>query len=530
MVGHGSACTNGTWRDALPVRTGRVSRPAWMRLRIEEIWLLGVAVSSILAIRHIAITHDVVWQFWIARQMLGGMRLYVDILELNPPLWFWSAMPIQWLAEAIGVSPMTLLRPLVMLTTWGACMLLNRLLPFERTVERAIVITVAFVAIALLPLYDYGQREQLALLAAIPYAALAAARHDGRRVATPLAIAVGVLAIYGFALKHYFVAVPVLLEAWIALTARAHWRPVRAETLVLAVGAGGYALAVLAFAPQFLTDIVPQIRLAYVGYEVPFAQMFDESAQIIWLVALIALGLYAHRARLSTITQAFLLLTLGFGIAYFAQHKGWQYHAIPVTGGLLVALACTAAPAGRHAARDYPLAVFVLALATLASVMIGSYHNIYRTISTPLLATVARGRPVTVWASDPSWSWPMVESLGLRWTSGYYAQWMLPAIGHAELAGPADPALARLGAEVRARVAREMLCNPPDLILSERITPFYSLRPRGFDTRAFFLREPAIRALVAHYYRAEPSTVFFDRYRRVAPVPASHAAGCLLPR
>ncbi len=75
-----------------------------------------------------------------------------------------------------------------------------------------------------------------------------------------------------------------------------------------------------------------------------------------------------------------------------------------------------------------------------------------------------------------------------------------------------------------------MACNPPDLILSERTTPFYSLRPRGFDTRGFFLREPAIRTMVARYYRAQRSTVWFDIYRRVAPVPKSHAAWCRYPR
>ena len=499
-------------------------------LRVEELWLLLVALSAAIAIRHVPITHDVTWQFWIARQLLGGMTLYTDILELNPPLWFWSAVPVQWLAEAIGVAPMSLLRPLVMLAAWGGCVLLNRLLPFSRVLDRAIVTTVAFAAIALLPLSDYGQREQLALLAALPYAALATARYEGRPVGLTLAIVTGIVAAYGFALKHYFVTVPVLLELWLAAGARPHWRALRPETLVLAGCGAAYAIAVLLFAPAFLLEIVPQVKLAYAGYEVPWPQMVDESAQIVWAIAVVALVLYAGRAPLPRIAQAMLLLTAGFLIAYVAQRKGWQYHAIPVTGGLLVALACIVAPSGARAPRHYPLATIVAGLAVLASVMIGPYRNPYRPVSAPLLATVARGRPVTVWASDPSWSWPMVEDLGLRWTSAYYAQWMLPAIAHAELVGPADPALAQLGAEVRARVAREMACNPPDLILSERTTPSYSLRPRGFDTRGFFLREPAIRAMVAHYYRAQRSTVWFDIYRRVAPVPASHTAWCRYPR
>ena len=37
---------------------------------------------------------DVSWQLWIARQLNGGARLYRDIVEVNPPLWFWMALPV----------------------------------------------------------------------------------------------------------------------------------------------------------------------------------------------------------------------------------------------------------------------------------------------------------------------------------------------------------------------------------------------------------------------------------------------------
>src|SRR4051794_9271264 len=48
------------------------------------------------------ISPDVAGQFWIAHSMRSGARLYVDIVEVNPPLWFWMAMPIDALAEALG--------------------------------------------------------------------------------------------------------------------------------------------------------------------------------------------------------------------------------------------------------------------------------------------------------------------------------------------------------------------------------------------------------------------------------------------
>src|SRR3546814_6831302 len=45
---------------------------------------------------------------------------------------------------------------------------------------------------------------------------------------------VGCLAAFGFALKHYFVLAPILLELWLLMGAKRNWRPFRPETVTLA--------------------------------------------------------------------------------------------------------------------------------------------------------------------------------------------------------------------------------------------------------------------------------------------------------
>ena len=42
---------------------------------------------------------DVAWQLWIARRMHAGANLYRDIIETNPPLWFWMALPVDRLRD-----------------------------------------------------------------------------------------------------------------------------------------------------------------------------------------------------------------------------------------------------------------------------------------------------------------------------------------------------------------------------------------------------------------------------------------------
>src|SRR5215211_7582165 len=50
------------------------------------------------------ITHDAAWQMWIGRQLLHGTNLYTDIIEINPPLWFWLAVPLAALSQLTGIS------------------------------------------------------------------------------------------------------------------------------------------------------------------------------------------------------------------------------------------------------------------------------------------------------------------------------------------------------------------------------------------------------------------------------------------
>src|SRR5437868_11088312 len=46
---------------------------------------------------------DVAWQLWIAGRIHAGANLYRDIIETNPPLWFWMALPVDSMASLLHV-------------------------------------------------------------------------------------------------------------------------------------------------------------------------------------------------------------------------------------------------------------------------------------------------------------------------------------------------------------------------------------------------------------------------------------------
>ena len=220
-------------------------------------WLLaGLAIWAVgyaLIVMAFPLTHDVVWQLWIGERLHNGSRLYVDIMEINPPLWFWIAEFAATLAKIFSVSIKAVLVSTIVGWTGLAALLIHRLL--RGLPGRTWFVGYFIAAVSVYSFRYFGQREHLALLAAVPYAILIARRRLLMPVPFWLAVMTTIAAAFGFALKHYFVVIPALLEIWLLFGSHGSRKRLwlRPETIVLGVGAFSYALAVLICTPDFFT-------------------------------------------------------------------------------------------------------------------------------------------------------------------------------------------------------------------------------------------------------------------------------------
>ena len=155
-----------------------------------------------------------------AARVLDGARLYAHIVDVNPPLIVGFNMAAVLCARIFGISEILAYRLACIaavfagltLTVW----LLRRLLPDEIVLRRGIVLLLVFVLFNL-PGQDFGEREHLLLLLALPYLLLAAARAIGREIPASHALVIGLLAGAGLTIKPHFVllwlAIVVVLAA-----------------------------------------------------------------------------------------------------------------------------------------------------------------------------------------------------------------------------------------------------------------------------------------------------------------------------
>ena len=104
----------------------RASRPFANAISLSL--LLGVLTIVMLATLHSPLKDDIAWLLYVARRWLAGKELYVDVIEVNPPLIIWlSALPLT-LARWLEVNPQFVAIPAFALIVlgcawWSACLL-----------------------------------------------------------------------------------------------------------------------------------------------------------------------------------------------------------------------------------------------------------------------------------------------------------------------------------------------------------------------------------------------------------------------
>jgi hypothetical protein len=363
----------------------------------------------------IPITHDAAWQMWIGRQMAHGGNLYSDIVEVNPPLWFWMATPLARLAEVLGIRSLALLVGFfiasIALAIWLAVRVTARSIPIW-----PLVVAMTF------PIQHFGQREHFILIFAIPYVLLIAQRERGKAVPAKYAIPIGFCGAVAFALKPQFAIVPVVLELWA-------WRApkIRTETITLGIAALIYVAAVAIFERDYLTDAIP-LNLAAYGQFAPMGLASIRPSLFAVCFASPLLLRARHEAA------AFTVASLVCFLIYLFQMKGWGYHALPALGTLFVAVALSAN--GSLLRKALGLAVGILILVPNLKP--------YRT-PPEFRLNVPPGTSFAALSVAPRAAWPMVEERRLKWPLRYFSLWMAPT--------------------VEPQIFHDLACNPPELLL-----------------------------------------------------------------
>lgn len=475
--------------------------PAWPL----AVALLLVVVAGAL-LWNAELVNDVAWQLWVARQLAHGVTLYTDIVEVNPPLWFWAAIPVVDLAQLLGVSSYHVLIPGVLALDVVALLLVRTLC---RDLQSGRLIVLGFPVITLLAFLDvFGQREHLTLIATVPYLVLVARRAEGLAASRTISILCGILAAFGLALKPHFLLVPVALE--ILLLVRTRRLPFRPENIALAASLVAYALSVLLFARAYFVASLPMLMI-YQGDHRPIAYLLSQPVATMTCLLLLSLALYG-RPR-SSIAQAALIAGLAFLAAYFLQGKGWRYHGVPAMGCFALAILAEA----ERFRRNLPLtarAGVALAMLTIICLAVPLVQGMQSKDDENALLATSDLRPGDVVAAlSGSVYWPVPEERHFIWPSRSVTYSPLFYAVEASRAKQPNPAMAALIGDIRRSIVHDLACNPPRRILGDR----YDNRYLKTGLIEFLSTDPDFARLMRAYRRG-PDYGEFTTYDRVGQI------------
>jgi hypothetical protein len=479
------------------------------------------------------LNHDVAAVLDFTQRWIGGEPLYTRLLDPNPPLIFVLNLLPAYIGTHTSVDAVVALQACFLLlgaAVWWLALRMRRR-GDEGPIERAFL-DAAPVFVLLGAGYDFGQREHLMTLCAVPYLFLAARRAHGEPGSHRFTVVV--LAAAGFALKPYFLGIPALVELYVL--ASLGWRSYLRDPVPWGMAAiwAIYLASLPLLFPGYLTVVLPLVSAYYVGGTV-WETVQGEPRLATALVLLVPFAFIAFRGQ-SALAKILSLAAVGAAVSALVQRKGWSYHIVPIEL-LLCVLAGTLAARWMDR-RRFDLTSSRLTAAGLS--MLGVLFVIYSGEAPwrelgysdadeemelqALLVATARDERVLILSSRIWPIYPAINYAHAHQTWPAMSLWVLQGIYRECLPGGRQyrdfDEMGTAERNLYQTVAEEFAANPPKLVAFDQDSGMPDCG-KDFDLLEYFKRDPRFAATWSRYaFFAESNDM--DLYRRVdaSPPPA----------
>lgn len=289
-----------------------------------------LSVAALISIFFSPVDHDVSWYLYAADRMLDGAKLYVDIVDLNPPLIYYLSIPSAWLARVNNWSPICLLRinvlALICISLFLCRQAIGQLIVND-TIRLSILVSLFFI---MFPFATdvFGQREHITFILLLPYVFNAALRMRETKPGVGHIIIISIAAGLAFAIKPHFFIAFIAIETYLACRtnffACAKPYPVIIVTILLS-----YWLTVVLYFPAYV-DLIIATKPLYDFYETkPLSQLLQLPSVHICILAYIAFIVTCRTGPYKQITGVLFVFSASFFLIAFIQKREWYYHFYP---------------------------------------------------------------------------------------------------------------------------------------------------------------------------------------------------------
>jgi hypothetical protein len=514
-----------------------ITKPPSLSTRVERILmvlLFALPVLWLIGYFFPPINHDVGALLDVSERWVSGQKLYVDVIDENLPLTFvLHAVPVLTARVLPGGIPFWFTAWVVLgiAVSFISCQRLVRLVPSaDHALTEGLLPPVLLFLFTVLPNDNFGQREHIMFIVSAPYLIASMARSEGVSPTRRGAIAIGLAAGFVFALKPYFLAIPIAVELF--LLVRRGWRMTLHDPIPWAIGSVALIHLTLIYT-VFSTYGLFVMPLALRAYEpigdAGWRQILTGNVMAPTLLALFVFGAFA--VFLTRTLAAQILVAYGIGAAASAvvQAKGWPYHLLPALSIAILMAAFTISqtvdrflPISRSAHR-LPVAVISATLMVLLYFQAALYtppfykqRQYEDSIGGTLRHIVEQNAPHrTIMTLSPGIYpiWPMINYAHVHMTMRFLTMWVLQGVySHCEdfpALYNAPDTMSDMEKFVFDAVSEDFARGKPDLLIVDQIAGVPRCQGRTFDYLEYFEQNKVFADAFRHYEHL----MDFDRYK-----------------
>jgi hypothetical protein len=470
----------------------------------------------------------------ISERWLGGERLYIDLIDVNPPLIFVLNLVPAIVERITGISgPVALVLSILTLIAVSIRLSL-KMIPLVTRITRdgateLILPPLIVIALVIFPGDMFGQREHLMAVALIPYMLLAAARIQEVPIPLGYRIGIAVFGAVGLAIKPHFLAIAALIELFVLVK---RGSPALRD-LVPWLMAGlfvSYAIAIWIWLPQYYFSVVPLVMSAYEKIGTASSMTILLGNQLApALIALVPFGIAAFLGRFSALIRVVVLAGLGASISGVVQGKGWSYHLLPaqiievILAGLMAAALIDSMIASKEryaseagtdrssvgsAARamvGLVLLMFVSLSIYVRSTFYDQWGFQYTAAAqlTKIVKPYAEGKSILVLSPGVYPIFPMLNYAHAKMALRFETIWPLQgAYSKCVPTGPRYHSPKDVTPSERVldqAVAEDFAKYRPPLVIIDKIAGISRCDGKDFDLFEYFLHQPQFAAEMDHY-------------------------------
>ncbi|MCD6460531.1 hypothetical protein J7L67_07695 [bacterium] len=470
------------------------------------------------------INHDVSWYLYGAQRMLGGARLYRDIIEVNPPLNFYLTIIPVIIAKIFNLPSTAVYKGFIFFIGWvslSACFYILKKIYDKR--DPSLIWFLTFILSLIFfthPMTDFGQREHIMIMLCMPYLLSAVLFLQNKHLSAAVIILTACMALTGFALKPFFLLSWITTECFIIFKTKSIKIVFkRLENLIIAAGMLIYFILMSTVWTDYF--IIAKMALkVYHSYNTPLKIILLFRYDHILMLIFACFAFFMLKKNKTDLLISLLLLQLiSFLIIGFMQGKGWPYHFIPYWScviffwGSYIGLCAVKIDQFKQlkkiikfGAQGVMIITAVYLIIFRVAIPIYNYEPSYkRVVARRLVDFIDKNifpKSIFIFSTSVDPAFPTVNYSGSKWASRFNCLWLLPGnykIDYRPQRYHDESSMNYVEQYVYRATISDLLKNQPELLIFETRNLKQGFFGKEFDFLKYFSRNKKFRGLMDNY-------------------------------